>query len=339
MIRARLPGATDTRDPAALLEIDQVSCVTRHQSPARRRQPARSQGARQRSRWSWANGAGKEHRCSRRDSRADRLPAACDRAMSAGRSPPAGSATCRKTSQSIPRCRSRLPISSRSLAQRRPVCLGVDAQRSASRSPACWIGVGLPGLGDRPLAVLSGGGAAPRAARPCTGCGPELLILDEPTRRPRRQRRRILDDILLTSKHGGRTTVLMVSHDAGAGPARRRSCDRARSARRSRRRCRHSRDRRREELLPLDPRTAEGAPHDRVLRMDRRAWRSAACCRPIFSIRFSCAGSCACSCWRRSSAGVSHPGASRGAWRFFSAALGQAARSPASRSACCLASR
>jgi zinc transport system ATP-binding protein len=43
---------------------------------------------------------------------------------------------------------------------------------------------------------------------------PELLILDEPTAGLDDSAVRILDDILLTSKHSGRTTVLMVSHDA-----------------------------------------------------------------------------------------------------------------------------
>ena len=97
--------------------------------------------------------------------------------------------------------------------QRRPVCLGV------TRSARVAIGrlldrVGLPGLGDRPLAVLSGGELRRVLLAHALDPEPELLILDEPTAGLDDSAVRILDDILLTSKHSGRTTVLMVSHDA-----------------------------------------------------------------------------------------------------------------------------
>ena len=42
---------------------------------------------------------------------------------------------------------------------------------------------------------------------------PELLLLDEPTAGLDESAVQILDEILLASKHSGRTTVLMVSHD------------------------------------------------------------------------------------------------------------------------------
>ena len=71
----------------------------------------------------------------------------------------------------------------------------------------------MPGLEDRPLACC-------RAAS-CAGCcsptrsipEPELLILDEPAAGLDDAALVILNEILLALKRGGRTTVLMVSHD------------------------------------------------------------------------------------------------------------------------------
>ncbi len=97
--------------------------------------------------------------------------------------------------------------------QRLPVCLGVT--RGARAAIARLLDrVGLPGLGDRPLAVLSGGELRRVLLAHALDPDPELLILDEPTAGLDDSAVRILDDILLTSKHSGRTTVLMVSHDA-----------------------------------------------------------------------------------------------------------------------------
>jgi zinc transport system ATP-binding protein len=97
--------------------------------------------------------------------------------------------------------------------QRWPVCLGVT--RGARAAVARLLDrVGLPGLGDRPLAVLSGGELRRVLLAHALDPEPELLILDEPTAGLDDSAVRILDDILLTSKHSGRTTVLMVSHDA-----------------------------------------------------------------------------------------------------------------------------
>jgi peptide/nickel transport system ATP-binding protein len=61
---------------------------------------------------------------------------------------------------------------------------------------------------------LSGGQKARVGIARAIAVEPELLILDEPTAGLDDSAVRILDDILLTSKHNGRTTVLMVSHDA-----------------------------------------------------------------------------------------------------------------------------
>jgi zinc transport system ATP-binding protein len=97
--------------------------------------------------------------------------------------------------------------------QRWPVCLGVT--RGARVAIARLLDrVGLPGLGERPLAVLSGGELRRVLLAHALDPEPELLILDEPTAGLDDSAVQILDDILLTSKHSGRTTVLMVSHDA-----------------------------------------------------------------------------------------------------------------------------
>jgi zinc transport system ATP-binding protein len=96
--------------------------------------------------------------------------------------------------------------------QRRPVCLGVT--RGARVAIARLLDqVGLPDLGERPLAVLSGGELRRVLLAHALDPQPELLILDEPTAGLDEAAVRILDRILMTAKAGGRTTVLMVSHD------------------------------------------------------------------------------------------------------------------------------
>jgi zinc transport system ATP-binding protein len=96
--------------------------------------------------------------------------------------------------------------------QRRPVCLGVSR---AARSIIARLldRVGLSGLEERPLAVLSGGELRRVLLAHALDPQPELLILDEPTAGLDETAVRILDDILLALKSGGRSTVLMVSHD------------------------------------------------------------------------------------------------------------------------------
>jgi zinc transport system ATP-binding protein len=96
--------------------------------------------------------------------------------------------------------------------QRRPVCLGVTRSARAAIARLLEL-VGLPGLGERPLAVLSGGELRRVLLAHALDPEPELLILDEPTAGLDEAAVRILDSILTTSRAGGRTTVLMVSHD------------------------------------------------------------------------------------------------------------------------------
>ena len=96
--------------------------------------------------------------------------------------------------------------------QRRPVCLGLT--RAARLTIARLLDrVGLGGLERRPLAVLSGGELRRVLLAHALDPEPELLLLDEPTAGLDESAVQILDEILLTSKRSGHTTVLMVSHD------------------------------------------------------------------------------------------------------------------------------
>ncbi len=95
--------------------------------------------------------------------------------------------------------------------QRRPVCFGVGAS-TRRKVTALLHEVGLQGLEQRPLAVLSGG----ELRRVLLGHGfdprPELLLLDEPASGLDEGGVRQLEDLLQTLRSAG-TTVLMVSHD------------------------------------------------------------------------------------------------------------------------------
>jgi zinc transport system ATP-binding protein len=96
--------------------------------------------------------------------------------------------------------------------QRRPVCLGLSA---ATRKIVASLldRVGLAGLDRRPLAALSGGELRRVLLAHALDPAPELLVLDEPAAGLDESAVRILDDTLLALKRGGKTTVLMVSHD------------------------------------------------------------------------------------------------------------------------------
>jgi zinc transport system ATP-binding protein len=96
--------------------------------------------------------------------------------------------------------------------QRLPICLGL--------SKSTWNTVGrlldrvnLRGLGERPLAVLSGGELRRVLLAHALDPEPELLILDEPTSGLDEAASQWLEAALTGIARDGRTTILMVSHD------------------------------------------------------------------------------------------------------------------------------
>ena len=96
--------------------------------------------------------------------------------------------------------------------QRRPVCLGLSIQ-SQKTVTMLLTRVGLPGLEQRPLAVLSGGELRRVLLAHALDPEPELLILDEPTSGLDEAAGHWLEETLTSIKRGGRTTILMISHD------------------------------------------------------------------------------------------------------------------------------
>ncbi len=97
--------------------------------------------------------------------------------------------------------------------QRRPVCLGLTRRTRTAASDLLDL-VGLRGLEDRPLAVLSGGELRRVLLAHALDPEPELLILDEAGAGLDEQAMGMLEDTLRALRATGRVTVLMVSHDA-----------------------------------------------------------------------------------------------------------------------------
>ncbi len=96
--------------------------------------------------------------------------------------------------------------------QKRPVCFGLSA---ATRTAVGRLleRVGMAGLERRPLAVLSGGEMRRVLLAHALDPEPELLLLDEPAAGLDESAMKMLEDILLSLRAGGKTTVLMISHD------------------------------------------------------------------------------------------------------------------------------
>jgi zinc transport system ATP-binding protein len=96
--------------------------------------------------------------------------------------------------------------------QRRPVCLGLTGRARAEVARLLAL-VGLAGLEERPLAVLSGGELRRVLLAHALDPEPELLLLDEPTAGFDESAARIFESILIGAKRAAHTTVVMVSHD------------------------------------------------------------------------------------------------------------------------------
>jgi zinc transport system ATP-binding protein len=96
--------------------------------------------------------------------------------------------------------------------QKRPVCFGISAAARA-KTAALLTRVGLAGLDDRPLAVLSGGELRRVLIAHALDPEPELLILDEPGSGLDDASAQWLEETLAAMKQARRTTIVMVSHD------------------------------------------------------------------------------------------------------------------------------
>ncbi len=98
--------------------------------------------------------------------------------------------------------------------QRRPVCFGIE-RATRQRIEELLARVGLSGLGDRMLSVLSGGELKRVLLANAIDPTPELLLLDEPAAGLDEMAIGQMEEILLSLKRETALTVLMVSHDLG----------------------------------------------------------------------------------------------------------------------------
>jgi zinc transport system ATP-binding protein len=96
--------------------------------------------------------------------------------------------------------------------QRRPVCFGIE-RGTERRIEELLARVGLAGLGDRMLSVLSGGELKRVLLANAIDPPPEFLLLDEPAAGLDEMAVGRLEEILLGLKREAGLTVLMVSHD------------------------------------------------------------------------------------------------------------------------------
>ncbi len=98
--------------------------------------------------------------------------------------------------------------------QRRPVCFGIE-RGTRKKIEGLLARVGLAGLGDRMLSVLSGGELKRVLLANAIDPTPELLLLDEPAAGLDEMAIGQMEEILLGLRREAALTVLMVSHDLG----------------------------------------------------------------------------------------------------------------------------
>ena len=96
--------------------------------------------------------------------------------------------------------------------QRRPVCFGIE-RGTRQRIEGLLARVGLTGLGDRMLSVLSGGELKRVLLANAIDPTPELLLLDEPAAGLDEMAIARMEEILLGLRSQAGLTLLMVSHD------------------------------------------------------------------------------------------------------------------------------
>ncbi len=264
--RAGHRGMTDGGEPTALLEIDGLT-VRRHREALLDDVPLRVR----------RGSAPRHRRAQRRRQEHAALGAARARSRSTGGSSLnwTGTGTIGYVPQSFA-VDPTLPVTVADFLaltrQRRPVCLGLDAPTRGAPSPALLDRVGLPGLEQRPLAVLSGGELRRVLLAHALDPEPELLHPRRADQRARRRGgRRWLDEILLAVESGrGRTTVADGVARSRAGAARRRPGDGARSARRRRGIAAISSPRRASASCCRPCGSGGSHAHDGLLRLDRR---------------------------------------------------------------------
>ena len=216
---------------------------------------------------------------------------------------PAGSATSRRASRSIRRCRSRSPIFSRSPASGgRSASASTRRPRAPSRRLLERVGLAGPrapaargALRRRAAARAAGARARPGAGTAASSTSPPPASTSAAMR--------ILDEILLGLEAQRPDDSPDGVARSRAGAPRRRPGHGARSAHRRRRAAgRHPRARPACASCCRRSASRRALAHDRLLQLDRRRSRSRASCRATSSIRSWFAASSASWCWRRSSA-------------------------------------
>ncbi len=90
---------------------------------------------------------------------------------------------------------------------------GIKGDELRIRAGAALDAVGLAHKRDQNACTLSSGEAQRLGLARAMAVEPEMLFLDEPTASIDEENTRIVEDIILSLKQGGRTTIIMSTHD------------------------------------------------------------------------------------------------------------------------------